>query len=159
MKWDRTFAKDAAVYRDVVAPILAASFVNERELEAQRLVREWDGTASESSVTATVVLLAWRRVPKGATPAQAVAALPATSLWLQETFGTQRVRWGDVQRLRHGDVDLPLGGANDVINAAVAYDAWDGKLVGRQGDSYILEVEFSDAGVTSRSVHQYGASV
>jgi penicillin amidase/acyl-homoserine-lactone acylase len=160
MKWDRTFAKDAAVYRDVVGPILAATFTNEREIEAQRLVREWDGTTSESSVTATVVLLAWRRVPsKGATSAQAVAALRSTSLWLQETFGTQRVAWGDVQRLRHGEVDLPLGGANDVINAAVAYDAWDGKLVGRQGDSYILEVEFSDAGVSSRSVHQYGASV
>jgi penicillin amidase/acyl-homoserine-lactone acylase len=64
-----------------------------------------------------------------------------------------------VHRLRRGDVDLPIGGGPDTLNAVYARPAGDGRLVGVAGDSYVLLVEWDREGrVRSRSVHQYGSA-
>jgi penicillin amidase/acyl-homoserine-lactone acylase len=168
MKWDRAYAKDAAIFRDVVGPLLAAPAADAREEEALEILRRWDGTADEASTGATIAILTWRRVdPKTAVGAAATGVSPVplreafreTVRLLEAKFGTVRVHWGDVQRLRRGPVDLALGGGPDVLNAVLARDAWDGRIVGYQGDSYVLEVEFGPDGTTSRSLQPYGSSV
>ncbi len=168
MKWDRTYAKDARVFLEVLNVLDGAAPADPHEREALAILRAWDGVTSEDSLGATLAILVWRRVdPKhaiggargdadGVSPSR---ALHETVQWLLANFGSVRVRWGDVQRLRRGAVDLPVGGGPDVINAVLARDAWDGRLVGYQGDSYVLEVEFEKDKTTSRSIHQYGASV
>ncbi len=90
-------------------------------------------------------------------PTDAVTAFRNAVKWLVVRFGTVRVPWGDVQRLRRGGVDLPLGGGPDVLNGINARTAED-RLVGRQGDSLVLIAEFRGDGVFSSSIHQYGAS-
>jgi acyl-homoserine lactone acylase PvdQ len=91
-------------------------------------------------------------------PLEPRAALRRTVSWLVERFGRVDVPLGEVQRLRRGNVDLPLGGGPDVLNAVRAKDDGE-RLVGFQGDSYVLVVEFDEGGVTrSESIHQYGAS-
>ena len=74
-----------------------------------------------------------------------------------EHFGKVSVPWGEIHRLRRGTVDLPLGGGPDVLNGVNARTVGD-RLVGRQGDSFVLIAEFSERGVSSTSIHQYGAS-
>jgi acyl-homoserine-lactone acylase len=64
---------------------------------------------------------------------------------------------GEVQRLRRGTVDLALGGAPDVLNATYTKRA-GGRLVGTQGDSLVLIVDFLPGGAQSESVQPYGAS-
>jgi hypothetical protein len=57
--------------------------------------------------------------------------------------------------LRRGKTDLPLGGGTDTLNAVHTKQVGD-KVVGRQGDSYILIAEFSSEDVRSWAIHQYG---
>jgi acyl-homoserine lactone acylase PvdQ len=166
MKWDRTYAKDARIFRDVVRPILTqVTPASADEREAFEILRAWDGIAADDSAGATLAILLWRQIvpedagAKGDPKIDPARAFRQTVRGLVETFGTVRVPLAKMQRIRHGSLDLALGGGPDVINAVVAHRAWDGKLVGYQGDSYVLEVEIGASGVSSRSIHQYGASL
>jgi acyl-homoserine-lactone acylase len=92
--------------------------------------------------------------PKLTDPA---AALRDVVRYLEKSFGHVDVPLGEVQRLRRGAVDLPLGGGPDVLNAAYAKRA-DGRIVGTQGDSLVMIVELAPGGATSTSIQPYGAS-
>ncbi len=162
MKWDRTYDRASAMFTEVLNPVLAAAPSTPEETRAMELLRGWNGEAREDSTAATIAILTYRRVkPRGsATPEAAVPAFKATLAWLKQFHGGKiEVPLGDVQRIRHGNVDMPIGGGPDVINAVAAEDDGAGHIVGYQGDSYILEVEFGKGAPRSTSVHQYGASV
>jgi penicillin amidase/acyl-homoserine-lactone acylase len=78
---------------------------------------------------------------------------------LQGTFGRIDAPWGEVNRLRRGTVDLPLGGAPDTLRAVYTRRDEDGRRRGIAGDSFVLLVEWDRAGrVSSRSIHQYGSA-
>ena len=78
---------------------------------------------------------------------------------LNEHFGTYEVTWGEVNRLRRGDVDLPVGGGPDILTALYASFAEDGRLVGLNGDGHIMIVQWDAEGnVSSQSVHQFGSA-
>ncbi|RYG85669.1 hypothetical protein EON77_05120 [bacterium] len=87
----------------------------------------------------------------------AAAGLRDSIHWLKEGYGSIEVPLGDIQRLQRGEVDLPVGGGPEVM-AAVYAKREKRQLIGTQGDSYILLVDFDDAGVRSRSISNYGAS-
>ena len=57
--------------------------------------------------------------------------------FLQKGVGRVDAPLGDVQRLRRGAVDLPLGGGPDVLNATYGKRT-DGRIVGTQGDSLVM---------------------
>jgi acyl-homoserine lactone acylase PvdQ len=82
--------------------------------------------------------------------------------FLMKHYGRVDVPLGTLQRLRHGTgpqaIDLPLGGGADILNAAYSKKQ-GGHLVGIQGDSYVLIVDFAADGPHSQSIHQYGASL
>ena len=62
-------------------------------------------------------------------------------------WGSWRVKWGDVHRLRRGDKDLPVGGGSNRLGCfrICEYDeAGDGKLVMDGGDCFVLVVAFGD---------------
>ena len=104
------------------------------------------------------------RCAAGVAAAAAPEAVPrageAVAL-LEQHHGRQDPTWGDVNRLRRGDVDLPIAGGPDVLRAvyAVKGASDDGRLVADQGDSFVMLVEWdADGKVSSASVHQYGAA-
>jgi acyl-homoserine-lactone acylase len=168
-KFDRTYAHDAAIFREAVEPLLSGragfSDLTHWERQALDILAAWDGRADEHSSAATIAILAWSRTsPKASQGFTDVAPLPprdalrSAVAFLVERFGRVDVQLGEVQRLRRGTVDLPLGGGPDVLNAVRAKDDGE-RLVGFQGDSYVLVVDFPKGGpATSESVHQYGAS-
>jgi acyl-homoserine-lactone acylase len=164
LKWDRAYGSESKLMRNVVRPLLALPASTPEEREALELLRGWDGIADEASAGATIALLTWRRFdPRGVTdrkddaPMELAAAFRDAVRWLVAKHGKVNVAWGEVQRLRRGTVDLPIGGGSDVVNAARARQV-DGHLVVYQGDSYVLLVELGAKGTTSVSIHQYGAS-
>lgn len=78
---------------------------------------------------------------------------------LRQHHGSVSVPWGDINRLRHGEVDLPIGGAPDVLRAVYGELQDDGRLKGVAGDSYILVVAWDAEGtVRSESIHQFGSA-
>lgn len=96
-----------------------------------------------------------------AEPQTAVATLEAAAKQVSDAFGALDVAWGDVFRLRLGDVDLPASGAPGdplgifrVVNFAPAPD---GRFRSVAGDTYIATVEFSDP-VQARVLLTYGNS-
>ena len=86
------------------------------------------------------------------------AQLKDTISKLKSTFGRFDVPLGEVQRLKRGDVDLPLDGGPDNLRAI--YARWvDDKMIATNGDCYFQFVEWSPEGtLKSESIHQYGSN-
>jgi acyl-homoserine lactone acylase PvdQ len=160
-KFDRVFARGSPMLDQVVSPLLE-SFTprTDDERRALALLRGWDGAAEEGSAAASLAILtegALSRTAHGSSRPSLADAFRAAISFLVAGYGRVGVPLGELQRLRRGSVDLPLGGAPDVLNAATSKK--DGKhLVGTEGDSYILIAEFGPAGVVSHSIQPYGAS-
>jgi acyl-homoserine-lactone acylase len=87
---------------------------------------------------------------------------------LKDAVDTFKERFGridppllDIQRLRHGQVDLPMDGGHDTLRATSIWDREqpDGKYRVRHGDSFIMLVNWDKAGkVWSQSMQPYGAA-
>ena len=79
--------------------------------------------------------------------------------WLVAGHGRVDVPWGEVNRLRRGGVDLPLGGAPDVLRAIYGERVDGGVLSGIVGDAYLSAISFdADGVVSSRAIHQFGSA-
>ena len=74
-------------------------------------------------------------------------------------YGTLEVPLGEIQRLRRGDVDLPMyGGPQTLANAHFDVRA-HGKVVCTKGDSYIMYARFGKDGLESlETINAYGNS-
>ncbi len=89
-----------------------------------------------------------RTTPDGlANPQSAVATLQTVAAQLEKTYGKMDVAWGDVFRLRLGNVDLPGNGGDGnlgifrTINFAPGEK---GQFQAVAGDSYVAAIEFSN---------------
>jgi acyl-homoserine-lactone acylase len=160
-KWDAAFAPGAPVYARAIAPVLSR-FVPRSEAEKQglELLRGFDGRMDPASRSAALVQLTFgpvnRADPDLDTVPDPVETFRSGVEFLVQHFGRVDVPLGEVQRIRRGSVDQPLGGGEDVLNA-VRYETRDGRLIGVQGDSYVLIAEFPrGAKARSWAVHQYG---
>ncbi len=99
--------------------------------------------------------------PRGlSNPARAASAFAWAVDETARKWGRPDVAWGDVHRIRVGDVDLPAGGCNGDLGCfrVLWYrDAPDGKLAARGGDGWVLAVEFGRR-PRAYSVLAYGES-
>ena len=151
--------------------------------DAASLLEEWDNTAAADARGAVLFETWWNRyrqlmdgadlyavewseaepvsTPRGL--ADAARAVEAFRWAVPETarrFGSWNVAWGDVHRVRRGDVDEPVGGCSGalgcfrVLNFSVAED---GRRVVNGGDGWVLAVEFADV-PRAYSILAYGQS-
>ncbi len=89
---------------------------------------------------------------------QYVEALRHAKHHMLKHFGTLTIPLGEVQRHVRGDVDLPIGGAPEVLAATISQPYKDGKRRTYVGESYIQLVRYSTDKVEIESIHAYGAS-
>jgi acyl-homoserine-lactone acylase len=78
----------------------------------------------------------------------------------KEQFGAWDIAWGDVHRVRIGDVDVPVGGCSGQLGCFRVLwfqEAEDGKRVAAGGDGWVLAVEFGDQ-PRAYSILAYGQS-
>ena len=76
-------------------------------------------------------------------------------------FGSLDIAWGQVHRLRMGDLDLPVGGCSGFFGCFRVLwfdDTDDGKQAIAGGDGWVLAVEFTPNGPRARSILAYGES-
>jgi acyl-homoserine-lactone acylase len=79
---------------------------------------------------------------------------------MKRRYGAFDVPWGDVHRVRRGDVDVPVGGCSSDLGCfrVLTYrDDPDGKREATGSDGWILAVEFGDE-PRAFSVLAYGES-
>jgi acyl-homoserine-lactone acylase len=164
MKYDISYDNDAKIFSDVINPLLESYTPrNEDEKRAMDLLRSWDGSADVNSVGATIAIGTWMPLSQIVPDLKTMGFMSFEESFqfivahLKENYGTVEVQLGDVQKIRRGEIELSVAGGPDVLAAVISN--WDNnKLIGFQGDSYILEVEFLEKGVRSYSRHQYGNS-
>jgi acyl-homoserine-lactone acylase len=147
--------------------------------DAVNLLETWDNTSSRSGKGSILFVTFWKNyggkakrpyevdwdeskpasTPTGiGEPDTARKSLAAAVKEMREKYGAIDVAWGDIHRLRRGNVDVPIGGniseyrrgfrggrfgdfgSFRVINYK---EEKDGKFVAMQGDSYVMAVEFT----------------
>lgn len=88
----------------------------------------------------------------------AIQALEEAAIELEATIGALDVAWGDIARLRRGEIDLPGNGAPTALGVfrEIFYEQdADGKFKSVSGDTYIALVEFSQP-VRAQVLTTYG---
>ena len=151
--------------------------------DAAALLEQWDNTASAASRGSVLFETWWDRyrelmrgrdlyavewnqaepvtTPRGLADAPRAAeafawAVPETA----RRFGSWNVAWGDVHRVRRGDVDAPVGGCAGALGCFRVLNfttAEDGRRVVNGGDGWVLAVEFDDE-PRAYSILAYGQS-
>jgi len=154
----RLFLKELAVHPDIAE---VAEFKN-----ALALFAGWDG-ATNLDTRAAGLAIRTGQIAKGiqingdgAENENPVEALRQAISEYKEGFGRIDPPWGEVNRLKRGNVDLPLTGAPDQLRAIYSIEnPKDGPLTGIAGDSYILYVDWDEKGKASiQTVHQFGSA-
>ena len=86
--------------------------------------------------------------PRGlADPARAARDFASAVEDTARRHGSWDVAWGDVHRIRIGDVDLPIGGGSGALGCFRVLNfarSDDGKLVANGGDGWVFAVEFGE---------------
>jgi acyl-homoserine-lactone acylase len=156
--------------------------------DVMALLERWDNTASEDSRGSVLFGEWWRMYTAAIESARGEDANPFAEAWrddaplttpdgladpalaaatfitaVQDTaarFGAPDVAWGDVHRVRRGDVDVPASGCPGALGCfrVLTYtNADDGRRVASGGDGWVLAVEFSSP-PRAYSVLAYGQS-
>ncbi len=167
---------------DLVAAVRAAQ-PSPEVASAIELIARWDKTTAPESRGGVLFEIWWRRYVAGARadtmyaepwrpeaptatprgirfPARAVEAFRWAVAETVRRYGRADVAWGDVHRVRVGDVDLPVGGCHGELGCFRVLwfrDDADGKRRVVGGDGWILAVEFGDE-PRAYSVLAYGES-
>jgi penicillin amidase/acyl-homoserine-lactone acylase len=128
---------------------------------AQQVLAAWDLRTNVDSRQAALAVLTIapivREIDAGETPPDLRAAFQQTIALLKTHFGRIDPRWGEVNRLRRGEIDLAVDGGPDILRAVYGKAQADGTLSGVAGDTLIMFVEWDSGGkLSSRSVHQFG---
>lgn len=170
------------VKADLLRAVAAASPTPE-VAAAAAVLRRWDNTAAPTSRGAVLFEHWWQRYSQGRTavqqfaqpwdatnprrtpsglddPERAVTTFTEAVSDVTTRFGAVDVPWGDVYRVRRGDVDVPVGGcpgARGCFRVLGFARQDDGKYAANTGDGWVLAVEFAEE-PRAYSVLAYGQS-
>ena len=150
---------------------------------ALALLEKWDNTAAAESRGGTLFEVWWQQYSRGLPDSMryvqrwSAAAPTTTPLGLADhkraaeafgfavtetarRYGKWDVAWGDVHRVRRGNVDVPVGGCAGALGCfrvlTFRPDS-TGKLIANGGDGWVIAVEFGDV-PRAYSVLAYGQS-
>ncbi len=159
-KWDRQVTLQGDFWRRI-GPLVAGTPPADLT-EPAALLKSWDKELAPESRAATIAALVYYQYEKskyfGTPVPKPWDALRAGLEHLNTHFKSYDLPLGEVQRLRRGKVDLPVGGGPRTYNCTHSRaNEKDGRLVGLAGDCYVLIVAFDKQGVaSSQAIHQYG---
>ncbi len=132
---------------------------------AQSLILDWDGSTEIENRNAGLAILT-RMNSSGFELKDDVMplekALQKASEEMMAVFGRLDPKWGEVNRLRRGEVDLPLRGGPDTLRAI--YGDFENfvenkGLVAAAGDTHIMIADWDESGdLTLQTIHQFGAA-
>lgn len=134
--------------------------------QALALFAKWDGNTNKETRAAGLAIRTGQIAKglqinnQGAENDNPVEALRQAISEYQQGFGRIDPKWGEVNRLKRGEVDIALAGGPDVLRAIYSVEnPKDGSLAGVAGDSYILYADWDENGKASiQTIHQFGSA-
>jgi acyl-homoserine-lactone acylase len=165
IKMDMTYSKQSWV-GPWMASFAALDLKDAPELaKAQKLLASWDwssdGKGDADALAERIIRFGARLNWRGEPMPDARKTLQEAVDEFKKRFGRIDPQLGDIQRLRRGNVDLPMFGGSDALRATTMWDPdqADGKVRVRHGDSYIMLIRWDkNGGVISESIQPYGAA-
>jgi penicillin amidase/acyl-homoserine-lactone acylase len=163
IKFDTRYSAQSNVVRRLRALLDGPPPQDPLAKEGLDLLRRWDFGTDVSNPAASLALMTLRPKDDDQLPTvsrgELILRLEESARRLQDQFGRLDVPFGEVHRLRRGDVDLPVGGGPDTLHAVYARESADGRSVGWAGDSYVLMAAWDREGqVHARSISPYGSA-
>lgn len=171
-KFDVVYSKDSIVPQ-LMQIIAKAHMPDADTARAQEVIHDWNmSTDPENTGAALMVFtlmnlkdkypgsIELSRLGQGNfNEAMVLDSFTEATHTLVQHFGRVDPKWGDVNRLMRGSVDMPIGGGPDILHATYGEMQDDGRLKINEGDSYVLLVIWDkDGNVHSMSVHQFGSA-
>ncbi len=163
IKWDKGYAPESRAFR-YVNEIQNMNFASGSQAAAgQKLLAGWSGGthADDTAAALAVCLLSeeWLAEQAGTPPPPIADIYPGCLENLVAHFGRLDPPWAEVNRLRRGTVDLPLGGGPDTLRAIYALPDADGRLRAVAGDGLVIHVSWDAKGEQSAEmIHNFGAA-
>jgi acyl-homoserine-lactone acylase len=160
-KFDLAFSDRSDVAREI-AEVLKVDPKSDSDLKsAQALLNTWDRrTNIGSRAAALAVLMRAEAAHSDSHPdVPAIDALRHAINTLKTHFGRIDPEWGQVNRMRRGQLELPIDGGPDIYRAVYGVAQKDGTLTAAAGDTLIMFVTWDKAGaLSSDSINQFGSA-
>jgi acyl-homoserine-lactone acylase len=145
-----------------IAEVLKADPGSDNDLSAaQALLKGWDRRTNIASRAAALAL----RMNSEAAHSDShpdvppIEALRRAIKTLKTHFGRIDPEWGQVNRIRRGNLDLPIDGGPDIYRAVYGIAQSDGTVTASAGDTLIMFVTWDKAGaLSSDSINQFGSA-
>ncbi|KRA66536.1 penicillin amidase [Caulobacter sp. Root655] len=162
-KFDITYSERSAEVA-MVRQVTALDPGGDADLKAaQAILRGWDRRTDVHNRAAALASLMLQPILVAQNNGDPVPApldtLKAAIVTLKKGFGRLDPEWGQVNRIRRGQVDLPIDGAADTYRSVWGVPQKDGTLTADAGDTFIMFVDWDKHGVVrSDSIHQFGSA-
>lgn len=166
-KMDDSYAAQSNLRRLVAFALTDPEIAGDDRLAAARQVlADWNGGADRANRGAALAIAFGRNAlglllnGEDAQIAEPKAALEKAAADLTAGFGRLDPEWGEVNRLKRGDIDIALDGGPDTLRAIYSqsdYSKGPGDAIA--GDTYIMVAEWAPDGARKlRTIHQFGAA-
>ena len=124
---------------------------------------KWNLSTERSNIYATLPIIAFNPLLDNSEDEiyddLIIKRLVYASEYLLKHYNKIDVKWGDVNRIIRGDLNLPLDGGPDIARAIYYKEYKNGQKKAIAGDCYVLIANWNKNGkVSSQSIHQYGSS-
>jgi penicillin amidase/acyl-homoserine-lactone acylase len=148
---------------NLLTRLKTASLEDADLIKAQALIRSWDGDTGMGNPAAALSILTGLRIldQKPGDSDGDIAIMKGVAAELVAHHGQIDVAWGRINRIKRGDVNLPIGGGPQILRAVYGGSELDenGTLSAVAGDTFVMMVEWDkDGKVSSESIHQFGSA-
>ena len=164
IKFDKTYSTHSKAAK-VIQEVLAEDWGADSTLsDAANHLREWNLATDASNRHAALGVLTTigyvTTFLTGEEPESASGAFRNAVHLLMESYGRIDPEWGELNRIVRGDVNLPIGGAPDILRAVYPVgNLVDGKFKANAGDTLIILAEWhEDGSVRGSTIHQFGSA-
>ena len=160
-KFDLTYSERSDFARKIAEVIKLDPGADQDLSSAQALLKGWDRRVNIGSrAAALAVLMGTEAAHSDSHPdVPPIEALRHAINTLKTHFGRIDPEWGQVNRIRRGNLDLPIDGGPDIYRAVYGVAQSDGTLTASGGDTFIMFVAWDKTGaLSSDSIHQFGSA-
>jgi acyl-homoserine-lactone acylase len=160
-KFDLAYSEHSDFAREIAAVLKVDAGTDSDLIAAQALLKGWDLRTNVDSRAAALAVLMGTEAAHSDSHADVppIEALRHAIKNLKTHFGRIDPQWGQVNRIRRGELDLPIDGGPDTYRAVYGIPQADGILNAGSGDTFIMFVSWDKAGaLSSDSIHQFGSA-